>query len=418
MNTSCIRRYCRFVLIAGVSAFASASDAPSSLASPGDLYAPQAAEGTILRFSPDGTKSTFVSGLDEPGGLAFDSSGSLFLSVGAGQFRDIVKITPSGELTVFATGISIPAGLAFDGAGNLYVAFSTGDVGGIWKFSSDGTKSSFGSYDGLESGSPFGLAFGPLGDLYATVPSGPFNFDGGIIRYTPGGTGTTFSSSSGPGLAFDTAGNLYVGLNDEILKFPTLGGGEGGIFASGFQGPSALAFDAKGNLFVAEILPDETSSIQKVSSDGKKTLFASGLTPVTFLAFEPNTERLRNISARGLVGTGDDVLIGGFILGGNALANNAVVVRAIGPSLSQAGVSNPLTDPTLELHDPTGALIASNDDWQDTQEELITASGLAPGDPNESAIYATLPAGNYTAIVRGADDTTGTALVEVYSVGQ
>ncbi len=136
------------------------------------------------------------------------------------------------------------------------------------------------------------------------------------------------------------------------------------------------------------------------------------------LAFEPVIEKLRNISARGVVGTGDGVLIGGFIVGGNALVNNAVVARAIGPSLAQAGVTNALADPTLELHDASGALLASNDDWQDTQEAEITASGRAPTDPNESAIFATLPAGNFTAVVRGADDTTGVALIEVYSVAQ
>jgi hypothetical protein len=221
-----------------------------------------------------------------------------------------------------------------------------------------------------------------------------------------------------PGLAFDTAGNLYVGLWHDILKFAPLAGGGPSVFASGFEGPYGLAFDAVGNLFVAEILPNVTSSIQKVSPEGTKTLFASGLSPVGSLAFEPVTEKLRNISARALVGTGDDVLIGGFIVGGNALANNAVLVRAIGPSLSQAGVTSALVDPTLELHNSTGALIASNDDWQDTQEDQITATGLAPTNPNESAIYTTLPAGNYTALVRGADDTTGTALVEVYSVSQ
>ena len=127
----------------------------------------------------------------------------------------------------------------------------------------------------------------------------------------------------------------------------------------------------------------------------------SGLLCPTALAIEPLTETLRNISARGLVGTGDDVLIGGFIVG-NALATNAVVVRALGPFLSQAGVSNLLSDPTLELDNSAGTVIASNDDWQDSQEEQITATGLAPTDPNESAIYATLPAGNYTVVVRGA----------------
>ena len=81
-------------------------------------------------------------------------------------------------------------------------------------------------------------------------------------------------------------------------------------------------------------------------------------------------------------------------------------------------MAHPLDDPTLELHDASGAIVASNDDWQDTQEAQITATGLAPTDPNESAIYVTLPAGNYTGVVRGAGDTTGTALVEVYCINQ
>lgn len=106
------------------------------------------------------------------------------------------------------------------------------------------------------------------------------------------------------------------------------------------------------------------------------------------------TEKLRNISARGRVGTADDTLISGFIVGGNALADRAVIVRAIGPSLAQLGIANPLQDPVLELHNSAGAVIASNNNWQDTQEALITASGLAPTDASESAIYATLPAGN------------------------
>jgi sugar lactone lactonase YvrE len=408
------RLFTAFAAVAGLALLTFGYNAHSA---PGDLYVPQATEGTILKFSPTGTKSTFVSGLDQPGGLAFDRSGNLFVSVGLTQLRDIMKITPGGELTVFATGISIPGGLAFDGAGNLYVTFSTGDTGSIWKFDPNGTKSAFGSFDQiLESGSPFGLAFSPLGNLFATIPPNPFNFDGGIVWYEPDGTGHTFAPSGGLGLAFDSAGNLYEAEGDEITKFTPFPNYSQIVFASGFNGATGLAFDSKGNLFVAEVLPDETSSIQKVSPNGTKALFASGLSPVVSLAFEPVPEKLRNISARGLVGTGDGVLIGGFIVGGNALANNAVLVRAIGPSLSQAGVTNPLADPTLELHNSSGAVIASNDDWQETQEELITATGIPPTDPNESAIYASLPAGNYTAVVRGAGDTTGTALVEVYSL--
>jgi len=133
-----------------------------SSATPGDLYISQGAGGTILKFSPDGMKSTFISGLDFPGAVAFDRTGNLFVAVGSGQFSDIAKIAPSGEMTVFATGLSLPSGLAFDGAGNLYVTESSGDTGDILKVTPDGAKSQFSSYvDILESGSPVGLGFSP-----------------------------------------------------------------------------------------------------------------------------------------------------------------------------------------------------------------------------------------------------------------
>ncbi len=159
-------------------------------------------------------------------------------------------------------------------------------------------------------------------------------------------------------------------------------------------------------------------AILEFTPDGGSRTFASGnLSPRGF-AFAPGTEKIRNISARGLVATGDHVLIGGFIVGGSALANNAVVVRAIGPSMSHQGVSDPLADPVLELRDSSGAMIASNNDCEDTQKKRIVATGLAPANPRESAIYATLPAGSYTAVVRSGDQSMGTALVEVYSVNQ
>ncbi len=132
---------------------------------------------------------------------------------------------------------------------------------------------------------------------------------------------------------------------------------------------------------------------------------------------------LGNISTRSFVQTGDNVMIGGFIVQGTQ--PKRVIIRAIGPELSQYGVPNPMADPTLELHDGTGALIASNDNWQTTiiggiitqdQVQDIINSGHAPGDPSESAIIANLPAGNYTAIVHGVNNTTGVALVEVYDL--
>jgi len=132
---------------------------------------------------------------------------------------------------------------------------------------------------------------------------------------------------------------------------------------------------------------------------------------------------LGNISTRSFVQTGDEVMIGGFIVQGTQPKN--VIIRAIGPELSQYGVPNPLADPTLELHNGTGALIASNDNWQHTiiggiitsdQVQDIEDSGHAPRDASESALIAKLPPGNYTAIVRGVNNITGVALVEVYDL--
>lgn len=124
--------------------------------------------------------------------------------------------------------------------------------------------------------------------------------------------------------------------------------------------------------------------------------------------------RLPNISSRSLVQTGDDVLIGGFIVGG--AEEGDVIIRALGPSLGQTGVAGALSDPTLELHDAAGDLIASNNDWKETQQDEIEATGIPPTEDEEAALVATLAPGSYTAIVRGAGSTTGVALVEVYKL--
>ena len=132
---------------------------------------------------------------------------------------------------------------------------------------------------------------------------------------------------------------------------------------------------------------------------------------------------LGNISTRSFVQTGADVMIGGFIIEGNG--PKTVIVRAIGPELTRFGVPNALADPALDLHNSTGALIASNNNWQTTviggiitsdQVSAIQNSGHAPTQQSESAIIATLQPGNYTAIVRGVSNTTGVALVEVYDL--
>jgi len=140
----------------------------------------------------------------------------------------------------------------------------------------------------------------------------------------------------------------------------------------------------------------------------------TGLGLVELYDLEKGGAIVANISTRGFVRTGQNVMIGGFILVG--LDPAKILVRAIGPSLSAAGVQQPLQNPYLELYDGQGTKIAQNDNWQATQENVIAATGVAPSNPAESAILITLPAGSYTAVVSGVAGGTGVALVEAYNI--
>jgi hypothetical protein len=142
---------------------------------------------------------------------------------------------------------------------------------------------------------------------------------------------------------------------------------------------------------------------------------SSGIALVEFYDVTGTNLRPVNLSTRGLVQGGDSVMIGGSILA-DGYGDTHVVFRAIGPSLASAGIANPLLDPLLELYDANGFLINANDDWQQSQEAEITRTGLAPTDPTEPAIFASLSPGAYTAIVRGKGTSTGVALIELYQV--
>jgi hypothetical protein len=125
---------------------------------------------------------------------------------------------------------------------------------------------------------------------------------------------------------------------------------------------------------------------------------------------------LANISTRGLVQTGDNVMIAGFILGGHK-TGATVIVRALGPSLLKAGVTNPLPNPKLALHGANGELV-TNSDWQDdpVQAARLKASGIPPSHPLEAAAIVTLPPGAYTAVVTDETGNVGIGLVEVYNL--
>jgi hypothetical protein len=168
---------------------------------------------------------------------------------------------------------------------------------------------------------------------------------------------------------------------------------------------------------------DLESAIITTLAPGTYTAILSGNNPGTGIGLvevfdldQAANSRLGNISTRGFVGTGDNVLIGGTIVGPSNGNSSPVLVRAVGPSLASLGVVNPLQDPTLELHDANGALFAFNDNWKDVQQEEIKATGHTPSDDNESAIFLALAPGGWTAIVRGKNGATGVALVEVFNV--
>ena len=163
---------------------------------------------------------------------------------------------------------------------------------------------------------------------------------------------------------------------------------------------------------------DYDSAIIAVLNPGNYTTIVSGYANSTGIALveaydlaPASGSRLAQISTRGRVRTGNEILIGGFIVLKGA---TNVLLRAIGPELTALGVANALQNPTLELRDGNGALIEANDDWKSDNQQAITDTGVPPGDDRESAIVRNLAPGSYTALVRGMNSSTGTALVEIY----
>lgn len=164
------------------------------------------------------------------------------------------------------------------------------------------------------------------------------------------------------------------------------------VLANCFFKPTAMTLDARtGTLYLAQVI----GNILSVPVNAE---------PFETFAFNPNralAPAVRNISTRGRVETGGDI---------------PLVIRALGPSLAGAGVSGVLADPILDLYNANGVLLASNNNWKATQQSALEATGLAPASDAESALLTSLPAGPYTAIVRGMNNSSGVALVEVYTL--
>jgi hypothetical protein len=168
------------------------------------------------------------------------------------------------------------------------------------------------------------------------------------------------------------------------------------------------------NLLESATLQTLARGAYTVIVTGKEPTPGTGLVELYDLSPRSNSKLIK-MSTRGPVGTDDDVLISRFIVGD--VGSATVIVRALGPSLASSGVNGVLSDPTLTIYDSTGSPIATNDNWQDDANAVyVRRNGRAPPNPLESALVLHLPAGAYTAIVRGADGGAGVALAEVYTL--
>jgi hypothetical protein len=291
------------------------------------------------------------------------------------------------------------------------------------------------------NGTSFGLDFIPTADLIRVTSDADFNYrfnpDDGTLVGTgdpnfayaagdahAGGNPTIVGSAYTNNFAGAGATVLYdidSGFDTLVIQNPPNAGILNTVGPLGVDTSDQVGFDISQGTGVAyaSLTVGGTAGLYTISlANGAATLVGSignagslaGETVLDIAA--PTATRLLNISSRGRVGTGEDVLIGGFINRGGG----RVVLRAIGPSLSAFGVTNPLPDPVLTLKDVNGNTLATNDDWQSSQGAEITAAGLAPTNSLESAILTSLPAGNYSGVVSGKGSATGVALVEIYQL--
>jgi sugar lactone lactonase YvrE len=376
--------------------------AHSARAAANDIY--ETNEGNVLRFRfGGGTPVIFATGLSNPKGIAFDGNGHVFVA-DAGKGAVLGFTVPDAGTTTFASGLNSPTGLAFDRNGFMYV--SEAGTGNILKFDAFGTKTTFASNTGASAG----LAFDANQNLFSS------DFNGGkIYEFTPDGTRTIFASGLDhpAGLAFDSAGNLFVADSETGTIFKFAPDGTKTSFATGLGRPYGLAFNGD-NLIVAD---NDTGTTLRYAPDGTKgTVFQSDFNTPQFVAIEPAQHQLLNLSTRGLVQSGDNVLIAGFVVGGNGPVGTTILVRGLGPSLTAFGITNALPDPVIELRDSSGTLLASNNDWRDSQEAAITATNLNPSNDRESAILTSLHGGAFTAILGSATGATGTGVIEVYNL--
>jgi hypothetical protein len=398
----------------------------------------------VTRFNeaPPGLVGTFASNAG-PTGLAFGPDGNLYVAVQPGALGyEVVRFDGSGNpLNVFAVppliGANISA-LRFGPDGNLYVALFAGTgSGAILRF--DGRTGAFMGTFASTLGSPAFMTFGPDRNLYIVSD---LCLCVERVDATTRQVSTIIPTLQDPGgITSGPDGLLYVienitvpspsgGLVEvaQVERYDLTGRAMGTFIPAVFNGKlgaaTDLAFGHDGNLYVLERDSGEIVVFNGTTGTliGVFATVPGVPTPTPlYLAFSPlvinpTPATVSNISTRGQVGAGDNVMIGGFIISGTG--TKTVLVRAIGPSLSNPPINlgGALSDPTLSLFNSAQTMIAFNDNWGDAPNVSSIPQNLRPSNALESAILVSLAPGAYTAIVRGNNGATGLGLVEVYDL--
>jgi hypothetical protein len=288
----------------------------------------------------------------------------------------------------------------------------------------DGSVGQGGPYDAivtLNSAAPYQFSRPPSASNFDAQRSIEHEVDEAIgLGSRLGGNGSDlrpqdlFSWSSPGNRNISTSGTRYFSINGGVANIVNFNQDPDGDLGDWFSEQCPQTHPYVQN---ASVCAGQYSDISATSPEG------INLDVIGYDLTQTSQSNLGNISTRSLVQTGEHVMIGGFIVQGSG--PKRVIIRAIGPELTQYGITDELTNPRLELHNGTGALIATNDDWQTTilggiitsnQVSDIQNSGRAPTAASESVIIADLQPGNYTAIVSGVNNTAGVGLVEVYDL--
>ncbi len=395
---------------------------------------------TLLEFPYDSTTDTFPNGLSPQAALIQGSDGNYYGTTtgggtpniqNTGGHGTIFEMSPAGDLLQSVTvhgsngepaDLRAPVIQASNGNfyGTSYEGGGDTNAGTVFEFTPAGvvtTLHSFVGGAGNTGTSPYdGLVQGSDGNFYGTTEYGGTANLGTIFKITPAGDYTVLVNFTGPNGQQPFA-SLIQAADGNLYGTASLGGTDslGTIFQLTPAGVLTTIYNFSNNEALgafprAALVQGSDGNLYGTTMGGGANSFGT----IFRLNLIPQS-RLSNISTRLDVQTGNNVLIGGFIVTGTQ--PKEVIVRAIGPTLGMFGVSGALADPVLELHEPDGTVI-TNDNWKDTQESAITATNLAPSNDLESAIVATLDPGLYTAIVTGNNSTTGVALVEAYDLDQ